>query len=122
LTTDPLVRRSLTTPVVRGTSTFDIVLRRERPLAAITLKSFEDFIGDYKDDDRDDILGILWREGNLMARFGDAYAHLHHRGGTRFLASEWAASLTFVPDETGRVTKIIADLDNGKHARLTRVK
>ena len=122
LTTDPLVRRSLTMPVVRGASTFDIVLRRERPLAASALKSFENFIGEYKDDERDDVLGVVWRDGTLMMRFGNEYAHLHHRGGTRFLASEWAASLMFVPDETGRVTKILADLDNGHHARLTRVK
>jgi protocatechuate 3,4-dioxygenase beta subunit len=122
LTSDPLVRRSLTMPVVRGTSKFDLVLRRERPLGASTLKSFEDFIGEYKDDDRGYLLGVVWRDGSLMMHFGDDYAHLRHRGGTRFLAGEWAASLTFVPDDTGRVTKILADLDNGKHARLTRVK
>ena len=122
LTTDPLVRRSLTTTVAAGATTFDLVLRRERPLAAATLKNFDDYIGQYKDVERGELLDVLWRDGSLMMRFGDDYAHLHHRGGTRFLASEWAASLMFIPDETGHVTAIAADLDNGKHARLTRVK
>ena len=125
---DPLVRKSLIMPV-RETGaggaavTFDVVLRREKPVDAATLRVFEDYVGEYINQGEDVVLKIEWHAGRLVAVFGkDDVAELRPRSATSFLAAEWAAQITFVRDEQNHVVELLGDLDDGRHARLKKVR
>jgi hypothetical protein len=126
-TRDPLVKRSLIMPV-RETSeggaavTFDVVLRREKPVDAATLRVFEDYIGEYTNPNEGVTLKIEWRAGRLVAVVKEEVAELRPRSATSFLAAEWAAQITFVRDEQNHVVELLGDLDNGRHSRLKKVR
>jgi len=127
-TRDSLVRRSLIMPVreVQGGGAavgFDIVLRRESPVDLSMLRSFEDYLGEYQLTDSGNTLHVEWRNGRLGVTHSEGYkSELRPRGGTRFFAPEWAADLTFVRNESGKVAEVICDLDDGKHSRAKKVR
>ena len=122
---DPLVRRSLIRSVSdAGEVNFDIVLRRERRVDQATLRTMGDYVGEYTGPElHGDTIHVTWRDGRLLAMYGrDDVAELRPDSATRLFAREWDARLTFVRDEHGAVAELHGELDNGRTARLTKVR
>jgi catechol 1,2-dioxygenase len=122
---DPLVRKSLTMPLRpvaggRQAMTFDLVLRRERPVDAAALRGFGDFLGEYAAGDL--LLKVAWDSGHLQAAMGSDRTGLRFEAPNRFFAPEWAAWLTFVRDDAGQVAEVLGELDDGRRGRLKKVR
>ena len=126
---DPLVRQSLIRPIMDVSRTqarvgFDIVLSRERPVDRATLRTMGEFIGDYTSPAmHGDTIRVEWRNGQLVAVFGKSdIAQLRPDSATRMFAREWAARLTFIRDEHGKVAELLGELDDGRKSRLKKVR
>ena len=100
--------------------TFDLVLRREPRVDALTLAAFGEYLGDYTSPDGSRTLRVQWGGGRLVGALGDEIVHLAPDSATRFRALEWGARLTFVRDEHGAIAGLLLNLDDGRQVRLRR--